>query len=142
MAKYFAIVSEKTGNLEDGHICYCSNDSDMDNWKVESGYKLVELTSEEHFRLGLLDIVAMRDGEQVIVTAEDVKSDDNAGPVFKHKIDTGKLERNVKDRPKIDVPIEIEGIGGKEIIGYEQIPVTIVIERTDQITKLESELEK
>ena len=132
MAKFFAIVSEETGSLEDGHLCYISNDADMELWKVEPGYKLVELTPEEHRNLGLLDIVTERDGKEVVITAEEIKSEDNARPEFKYKIDTEKMHRYVEDRIKIDVPIEIQGPGGPEIIGFEQKPETIVTERTEK----------
>ena len=44
-------------------------------------------------------------------------------------IDMNKASRKIGDREIVDVPIEIDGIGGKEIIGYEEKPVGIVVER-------------
>lgn len=133
MAKFFAIVREEKGSLEDGHLCYVGNDSDMDSWKVEPGYKLVELTPEEHTSLSLLDIVVERDGKEVVVEAKEIRSDDNAKGVKKYEIDVGKVTKYVKDRLKVDVPIEIDGIGGKEIIGYELKPETIITEKAEKI---------
>jgi len=37
MGKYFVIVPEDTGSIEDGHICYVSNDDNMNNWIIEPG---------------------------------------------------------------------------------------------------------
>jgi hypothetical protein len=56
----------------------------------------------------------------------------------KYKVDLQRVKKFVIDRPKIDVPIEIDGIGGKEIIGYEQKPESIVTERQKPATEIEA----
>lgn len=133
MPKYFVIVNENTGNLDDGHLCYCSNDADMDTWEVEPGYRLIEVTGEEHRALGLYDIIGTRDGKQVVLDAKNLRPEDNPHGERKYKLDMQKLERNVADRPRVAVPIEAEGIGGKEIIGYEEKPESVITERKKEV---------
>jgi len=45
------------------------------------------------------------------------------------KLDMEKASSMLDQREKVEAPIEIDGIGGKEIIGYEEKPVGIVVER-------------
>jgi len=142
MGKHFAIVKKTTGGIEDGHLSYVSQDSDIDLYKIDDEHALVELTPEEFSELSLVDIATNRDGKETIITAEELTPQDNPRAVIKYRIDTDKLIRRIDDRPKIQIPIEIDGIGGKEIIGFHEKPESIIIERNATIIKVDSELEK
>lgn len=145
MGRYFAIVNESAGVVDrTSHLCYAGNDEDMLAWKVPAGFKLVELLPEEYSALAVLDIVVNRNGKDEVIQAEDITDADQLQILKRYNLNPDKLTKFVEDRNKIDVPIEIDGIGGKEIIGYEQKPEGIVMERKKdiEIIKAKSELEK
>lgn len=109
------IVNKITGEIDpDCPICgygISGDYTDFDNF-VDVDHLKIEITNEEH-----LEFVAS------------VSIDEKRKAAYTKKIDTKKAAQKLGDRLTIDVPIEIEGPGGKEIIGFEQKPEGIIVER-------------
>lgn len=113
------------------------------------GHILVEITNEEKDKIAVVIKTIERNGERIEVPYYEYTQDktERRSELIesKYKIDINQVVPMLKDRRKIDditKPIEIDGVGGKEIIGYEQKPESIIIERSDQIIKAKTELEK
>lgn len=111
------------------------NDSDVEAFEaaeLDENHMRVEITNEERMNLVKREYVVEREGK-VFKTLDPADLDyferEAAASVPVFKIDPGRAEGKIEDREKVEVPIEIDGPNGKEIIGYEQKPVSIVIER-------------
>lgn len=115
----YMIVDNTTGRVEgECSICKlgtCCDASDIERFD-DANHKIIEITDEEH-----LAVVAS------VRVDENFKVETTALP------DMGKAAKFLKDRVQIDVPIEIDGPGGKEIIGFDKKPESIITEKTKEI---------
>lgn len=109
------IVNSITGEIDaDCGICgygVSSDYSDFENFNAPD-HSIIEINNDEHTAI----IESLTVDEKGIVT-------------LGAKIDIEKARMKLEDRLKVDVPIEIDGMGGKEIIGYELKPEGIVVEK-------------
>lgn len=110
------IVNKNTGEIDaDCGICgygVCADYDDFDRFN-DPDHIMIEITDTE--RTAIVTSVIVDENRKVSTNA---------------KLDLSKVKQKLKDRVQIDVPIEIDGIGGKEIIGYDQKPETIITEKT------------
>lgn len=152
----FAIVNSQTGEYEYGcPDCYMLSISSGDDKEeieqfrisqsIPDGHTLIELTSDELIELRKINFIVKRNNEEIVL--ENIKEltleeQDTAGRFHPNKLDKSKMTPKLEDRPKIRVPIEADGIGGKEIIGFQEKPESVIIERNATIIKVDSELEK
>jgi hypothetical protein len=104
---------------------------------THDGHLLVQVTYEEKDRLVEIKKSVIRGGTRVEVPYDeninDIEEKKTEEITSKYKIDVNKAKTDLKERAKVDdlsKPIEINGIGGKEVIGYKQKPESIVIERS------------
>ena len=104
---YFAKIDTETGECH-GFSTFASLDHALLHYEGTFPDFLVEITPQER------DLLRERNGETNEKT---------------YKIDTTLGRKTLSERPNRAMPVETEGIGGKEIIGYETKPVGIVIER-------------
>lgn len=81
-----------------------------------------ELTTGEALLLSETKMLVEKTGNGVRVTHD---------PQYKINILTAV--ESIPDRAKVNVPIEIEGMGGKEIIGFEEKPESIITERKKEV---------
>lgn len=102
----------------------------------DEAHVLIEISSPENDLLAQLTIHVERDGKIVEVPSNENILDEveRKSRIVepKYKLDINKATTDIRDREKEDdlsKPIEIEGPGGKEIIGYEQKPEPIVTVR-------------
>ncbi|HVY55623.1 MAG TPA: hypothetical protein VHC46_07690 [Thermodesulfobacteriota bacterium] len=158
----YLIVNKETGEFHERDCLKCGvftiSGETLDNStllfqqgledSLNETHALREVTPKEHDDFCSLVYEFERDGKLVstidpsILTLEERDSATIKRPFI---LDLSSQSVNVKDRKQVDDlsnPVEIDGIGGKEIIGFEQKPESIVIERSDPIIKAESELEK
>lgn len=113
-------------------------------------HTLIEITQAEKDALVQQIVIATIDGKDTELTEEEANLLDwnirkKAIYERKYAIELTDKPTYIKDRvtePDMTKPIEIESMGGKEIIGYEQKPESIIIERSVRVIKAESELEK
>lgn len=144
MPKY-VIVNSETGLMDD-RCPYCaflsmSGDFDDDevgvfeNQPVPEGHIMIEVMSAEMDDIRKVKYQVVRNGEIVILDESEVVDNEerlSAPKEPKYMIDIGKATPKLKNRAKVEdqsKPIEAEGIGGKEIIGYDEKPIGIVVER-------------
>lgn len=139
----YAVVNKSTGQF-DTNCEHCSirsisgggiDDTDVQIFEaaaMDDGHAMIEITSMEREELIKIKYMVERNGE-VFTTYEQGELEyferENASRELVSEIDMDKASRKIHGREIIEVPIEAEGIGGKEIIGYDEKPVGIVIER-------------
>jgi len=102
----------------------------------------VELTPDEHQAVGILNIIVEREGKEVVIEYTDIQPGGMPRGENKFKLYIAKMEKYVADRPKVDIPIEAEMPGGKEIIGYDQKPESVIVEKTVRLNQVESQLKE
>jgi len=148
----FAIVDSETGEYEYGcPDCYILSVSGGDDKEeieqfrtsqsIAEGHSLIELTSDELPELRRINFIVSRNNEEIVL--EDMKEltleeQDTAERFHPNKLDKSTMTPKLDDRPRILIPIETDGIGGKEIIGFEEKPESIIIKRIDPIIKADS----
>jgi len=134
------IVNKETGEFDDNcSVCSIglfSADADfeiIESLQCDDTHSVFELTEEEYRLMN-----SSMDMEEVTRTKKvyDPESEQFVEisfvrliPHYSLKVDISKAQKRIVQRDRVDVPIEVEGIGGKEIIGYETKPVGIVVER-------------
>lgn len=113
----FVIVNSETGEVESGcpqcGIVDMGDSSDASIIPLDQGHTAIEVTMEEKGEFAEAKVL----GE---------------GGHFEYgmKLDMRKAAGKLEEREKVEVPIEAEGIGGKEIIAVEEKPVGIIVERS------------
>lgn len=142
--KYWMFLDASTGQIEKGcSSCgFLSSNSmsedDLDIYPLHEDHKILEVSEAEFMALQETVLIVERDGQEIRLESPlDFQEGDN--PIGTEAamlpdldaLGDIKLQDRIKlsDRPIVEAPIEAEGIGGKEIIGYETKPVVIVIER-------------
>lgn len=141
MPDYVRVIAE-TGEMHERNCGVCGymsvsgtvSDEELAEFKAANaaeGHILVEVTTAERDQLVEIGKSVIRGGERV-----EVPHDENIFDVeellteeisLKYKVDVGKARTDIKSRDKVDVPIEINVVGGKEIIGYVTMPEGIVV---------------
>ena len=115
------IVNKNTGEIDaECGICgygVCADYDDFDRFN-DPDHVMIEITDAE--RTAIVTSVVVDANRKVSTNA---------------KLDLSKSEQKLKDRVQIDVPIEIDGIGGKEIIGFDKKPESIITEKTKETVK-------
>lgn len=113
----YLVVNKETGELESNcGVCGFNgigNNDDPDIITIDDNHTVVEVTQDE------LDSMAAS-----LVSPDDVHL------VYGAKVNIEKSAKKLEMREKVEVPVEAEGIGGKEIIAVEEKPVGIIIERS------------
>lgn len=111
------IVNKNTGEIDaECGICgygVCADYDDFDRFN-DPDHMMIEITDAE--RTAIVTSVVVDANRKVSTNA---------------KVDLSKSEQKLKDRVQIDVPIEIEGPGGKMVIFVEQKPEGIVIQKNN-----------
>lgn len=139
----YAVVNKATGQF-DADCEHCAirsisgggiDDRDVrvfESAATDDGHVMIEISSAEREELIKIKYTVERNGE-VFTTHEQGELEyferEKASREPAAVIDMNKASRKIEDREIVDVPIEIDGIGGKEIIGYEEKPIGIVVER-------------
>lgn len=103
------------------------------NANASQGHIIVEISPKERDMFAQVVVTVQRNGKEIEVPYNENIMDEaerkSMSVEKKYKIDLAKMTTDMKDRAKLDVPIEIDVIGGKEIIGYELKPENIVTEK-------------
>lgn len=151
----YVLVDDVTGEFHDRDCGVCGflslsggSEEEISLFKennVHSGHELVEVTTEEKDRLVEITKSVVRNGERVEIpyyqNINDIEEKKTEEITSKYKIDISKAKSDLKERVKVDdlsKPIEINTMGGKEIIGYEQKPEPIVTERQKPTSEIEA----
>lgn len=117
----FMVVNKDTGELESFcEICGIKGIGDTDDPAIiqtDDNHTAIEVTQIEVDAMS----ASTREGKEPHIIE------------YGAKLDPEKMKHTIADREKVDVPIEIDGVGGKEIIGIERKPVEIVTERKKEI---------
>ncbi len=115
------------------------SDSELQEFKATNAsqdHAMVEISPKERDMFAKIVVTVQRNGKEIEVPYnENIMDEDERKSMRvekKYKIDIAKMTTDMKDRAKMDVPIEIDVMGGKEIIGYEQKPESVVTERYKQ----------
>lgn len=115
--RLFLVVNKETGEMESFcSVCSFNGIGDTDNPDIiqsDENHTIVEITQEE------MDAMA----------ASLISNEETREVKYGAKLDPKKMKPALSEREKVEVPIEAEGIGGKEIIAYDEKPVGIVVER-------------
>ena len=142
----YVLVDNVTGEFHDRDCGVCGflslsgwSDEEINLFKeqnVHSGHELVEVTTEEKDMLVEIVKSVVRNGERVEIPYHqniyDINEKKTEEITSKYKIDISKAKTDLKERGKADdlsKPMEINTMGGKEIIGFIQKPESIIIER-------------
>lgn len=119
--RLYLIVNKDTGELESFcEVCGLrgmGNNDDPAIIPIDDNHTVVEVTQEEWDAMS----ASLREGEEPHIIE------------YGAKLDPAKMKPTLDERQKVDVPIEAEGIGGKEIIGYDRKPVNLITERKKEI---------
>lgn len=122
--RLYLIVNKSTGELESlCEICGIrgmGNNDDPAIIPVDENHTVIEVTQGE------LDAMSasLREGAEPHIIE------------YGAKLDPAKMKRTLAERDKVDdttKPIEVERPDGKEIIGYEKKPESIITERKKEI---------
>ena len=148
------IVNSETGVMDDG-CPYCAflsmsgdfNDDEVgvfESQPVPEGHVMIEVMSAEMDDIRKVKYQVVRNGEIVMLDESEVVNNEerlSAPKEPKYKVNIEKAAPKLEDRAKVEdlsKPIEAEGLGGKEIIGYDEKPVWIVVERELSVEKEEA----
>lgn len=124
--RLYLVVNKDTGELESFcEVCGIKgmgNNDDPAIIQVDENHTAIEVTQEE------LDAMSasLREGEEPHIIEYGVK------------LDPERMKRTLAEREKVkdlSRPIEVDGIGGKEIIGYEDKPENVLVEREKKESK-------
>ncbi len=115
---------------------YDPSDLELQGFKISNasqGHIIVEILPNERDMFAQIAVTVQRNGKEIEVPYNENIMDEAERKSMrvekKYKIDLSKMTTDLKDRAIVDVPIEIDVMGGKEIIGYERKPESIVTER-------------
>lgn len=119
MAKYFVIVDKIMGeqtSVEGSGLYAVSNDIDLDTHPVHNSCFLVELTQEEAGAMQECGFEVTREGRVLFIdTISDLLEGEMPIAVQRHRIDTAKSARNIKDREREEYTVNLHGISYKEM---------------------------
>lgn len=129
---FYMVVNKNTGEMDDNcgrcSIGIVAGYKDFEAFNLDDSHMIVEISYDEFEVMNSsVKYKIIEDGKEVVL--DDFPLDILAEPFYSKKLDVTKVKTKLDDRLKIDIPIEIDGIGGKEIIGYERKPESIVTER-------------
>lgn len=122
--RLYLVVNKDTGELESlCEVCGIQgigNNDDPAIIRVDESHTAIEVTQEE------LDAMAasLREGKEAHIIE------------YGMKLNPVKMKRTIDERAKVEdlsKPIEVEKPGGKEIIGYEEKPESIIAERKKEV---------
>ena len=146
----YAKVDSTTGEFHERDCGECgiltiSGYFDIDDEEIEvfkssnssEGHTIVEISSEEKDKFAEIVVTVERGDKRIEIPPDENIADDverkSMTVEHKYKVDLSRSTTDLIDRSVIDIPIEAEGIGGKEIIGYQQKPEVIVTEKEREI---------
>ena len=138
----YAIVNKITGEL-DNNCSVCAigvvpNDELLSVFAIDDNHTILEITDEERAAL----IASVVDTNNPDRTKDFNTKEEILIPNYTYasKFNPDKIVQRLDDRVKVDVPIEIEGPGGKEIIGFEQKPESIIIKNNTEVLNERTEI--
>lgn len=103
-------VNKHTGEIE-ANCAICGYGVSSDIYEYADGvHVMIEVSDEENSAI-----------------IESIKEKPDGNPELTMKLNMKKAKTYLRDRKKVDSPIEAELYGGREIIGYEKKPERIVI---------------